>query len=222
MRHFALSLWTVAALCGACAASLERAEPERELTVVAVSSSRDEAAAKEVARGRALERAAKIGHPGGMAFSLAKSRAKPRLKLMSRGVSLGLTPEIEVRKPSGARATIKLTRPDNALADLAALRIVRASAQASGLDLAVAQDRADRAVFCDAILRAAAALRKTDATLYGVLRVVNYHAADEGETVRVTADVSVTFGDDSVVREQTQQTHVNEELEEVEPPEEAS
>jgi hypothetical protein len=81
-------------------------------------------------------------------------------------------------------------------------------------------ERADRAVYRSAILQFAQAKSRFDPKLFGVLRVVNYHATDDGDSVRVTADVAVMFGTDAVMRKQAQQTQVSEEKEEVEPPEE--
>jgi hypothetical protein len=201
-------------------ASLQHAKPEREIVLIGVSSVRNLELAKDTARGRVLDRASQILSPTGIAFALDRSRGKPMLKIMSQGVPSGLTAEIEPRKPQGARATVKIARSDNDLADLRALDVVSVSADASGLDLAIAQERADRALFREAILRFASAKGLNDPKLYGRLRVVGYRAKDAGENVHVDAEISVAFSTDAEVRGEAKKSYVNEELEEVEPPEE--
>src|SRR5687767_13600320 len=88
----------------ASCARIERAAPERELLVTAVSSVRDAGLAKQNASARALDRAAALYSPSGIAFALDRSRGKPMLKLISQSVSTGVQAETETRKPAGARA----------------------------------------------------------------------------------------------------------------------
>jgi len=203
-------------------ATLQRAKPEREIVLMAVSSIRNPELARDTVRARVLDRAAQMMNPQGIAFALDRSRGKPMLKLVSQNVASGLTPEVEPRKPIGARATVKIIRSESDLVELQALEVVDVAANATGLDVAIAQERADRAIYREAILRFAAAKGLSDPKLYGRLRVVSYQAVDSGEDIRVDAQISVVFSTDAVVRQaEEKKTFVNEELEEVEPPEES-
>lgn len=195
--------------------SLSTVPPVSEVTVVAVSSGRDVALAESVARNRAIARAGQIKQ--GLGFVLDRSRAKPMLKVFTESTA-GVIPSVEPRKPSGMRATIALQRTPAELQALAALKVARMQTEASGLDIAVAHDRADRTLYKEAILLFAKAEGKKERVLSGRITIVNYTAEDEKNMVRVQADVHVSFG---AVEQKAKTADVaNEELEEVEPPEE--
>ncbi len=148
--------------------------------------------ARPLAEARAAARAGLV--KWNVRFVLDRSRSRPLLKLVGEAASAGVTPLVEPRKPAGQRATIRLKRTEAELAALRGLQVVRVQAEASGLDLAVAQDRADRALFRDAILVFANARGVKEPQLYGTITIVNYSAVDEGDRVSVRADLSVSFG----------------------------
>jgi hypothetical protein len=216
LKHFVVLLFFLISSC----ATLKRVEPLSEIVVVGVSSNKNLELANSAARARALDRAAQITSTQGTAFAFDRSHGKTILKLISQNVSAGVTPELEARKPVGARATIRVTRSASDLETLRALETVHVKAQASGLDLAVAQMRADRVLYRESIQHFARVRGKGDAKLYGLLRIVNYKVGDTGDTVDVEADIAVTFGTEAVMRQQSERAAVSEELEEVEPPEE--
>jgi hypothetical protein len=199
-------------LC-ACA-TLTRVQPAPEVLVRGLSSSKNPELAKDVARSRATVRAGLIKSSG--RFVLDRSRGKPMLKLLSEPTSTGLSPDFEALRPVGQQAVIRLKRTPAELEALSQLQVVRVKTEASGLDLAVAQDRADRALFRDAILLFASAQLQNDPQLYGTLTIVNYGADATNERVVVRADIAVTFGSRSaVLARQAQKTTVNEDQEEV-------
>lgn len=200
-------------LLSACAV-LGKAEPQQELSIRGLSTNKNPQLADNVATARASNRAAWI--KSNPRFVLDRSRGKPMLKLVGEPTSTGLAPELTPMKPVGKKATIKLKRSPAELTALSSLQVVRVATEASGLDLAVAHDRADRAVYREAILRFAQAQGKNDPTLYGTLIIVNYDADQKDDRVIVTADISVSFGDKTtVVSEQVAKTVVNEDQEEV-------
>ena len=187
--------------------------PDRELVITGLSANKKPELARAVAEARATARAGLV--KWNARFVLDRSQKRPMLKLVGEATSSGVVPVLEPRKPSGQRATIRLKRTEAELAALRGLQVVKVQAEASGLDLAVAQDRADRALFRDAILTFASARGLTDSQLYGTITIVNYSAMDEGDRVAVRAELSVSFGArSSVINDGTPRATVSEEREE--------
>ncbi len=194
-------------------ATLSAAAPEPELVITGLSALKKPDLARPVAEARAAARAGLV--KWNVRFVLDRSRSRPLLKLVGEAASAGVTPASEPRKPVGQRATIRLKRTEAELAALRGLQVVRVQTEASGLDLAVAQDRADRALFRDAVLVFANARGLQDPQLYGSITIVNYSATDEGDRIVVRADLSVAFGPRAkVLNEGTPVASVSEDREE--------
>ena len=206
----------IAVLCvfATACATLGTAQPQKELVITGLSASKNPELAKKVAQARAVSRAGLV--KSNVRFVLDRSRGKPMLKLVGEQTSAGISPDFEARKPAGQKALIRLQRTQAELDALSGLKIAHVEAEAAGLDLAVAQDRADRALFREAILRFAAAEQVGDPQLYGALTIVNYSAKDEGDRVSVNADIHVKFGDrSSTLSERTERKTFSEDQEEV-------
>jgi hypothetical protein len=161
--------------------------PAAALEIVGFSSQKNSDLAVAAASNRALTRAAWVAKPGALHFTYTRTS----LKLFTPEAAFeGLTAKTERQEPFGARAVIRVVRSAEEQRALAGRSTVHVRATARSLDLAVAQERADRS----AIKQAIAACASGDAPQTGALTVVNYAASAAGQEVTVVADVIVSFG----------------------------
>ncbi len=183
---------TAVAIFFAACSGVHALQPGSEVEVLGLSTLRSNELAMSAATNRALARATWIAHPDTLRFSLTRQGKSVAFKLFAPETPLtGVVPQNERLHPFGARSKVMVKRTAEETAALAKLKAVHVQASARGLDLSVAQMRAERSAFETAVLKVAS----DDAgALSGTLTIVNYHAESATEEVTVSADVAVRFG----------------------------